>query len=155
MDLVTAGDVLTGSAGPVFPNLAAWVIVFVTAYVGGLIAERIPKVREVKWLRPVASVLGWFVGAFIAATVVDLAFDIGSETTAAPGWVGVVVALFVTSFAVSFITAGIAQLIPQVDSASWWPWRIAALVVAVVTATIVWFVAYYAFGVALPGPLTS
>ena len=26
---------------------------------------------------------------------------------------------------------------------------------AVVTATIVWFVAHYAFGVALPGPLTS
>ena len=26
---------------------------------------------------------------------------------------------------------------------------------AVVTATIVWFVAYYAFGVALTGPLTS
>lgn len=159
MDLVTAGDGLTGSAGPVFPNLAAWVIIFVTAYVGGSIAELIPKAREVKWLRPVASVLGWFVGAavgaFVASMVVDYAFDSGSETTAAPGWVGLIVAFAVTSFAAGFITAGIAQLIPQVDSASRWLRRIAALLAAAVTAAIVWFVAYYAFDVALPGPLTS
>jgi hypothetical protein len=153
MEPATATDVLASSAGPITPNLAAWVTVFVTAYVGGSIAEGIPKVRDMKWLRFVASALGWFVGALIAWSVVDYVFDVGSSATAAPGWVSLVTAFVVASVAVGFVTAGIAHLIPG-GGASRWSRRAVFLLGAAVTATIVWFVAYYAFDVALPGPLS-
>lgn len=149
MNMATASDVLASSAAPISPNLAAWVIVFISTYVGASIAERIPKVRDVQWLRYMALGLGSVVGAVISWWVVDYAFDVGSATTAAPDWLGLVTAFVVTAFLTSFVNQGIAELIPR--SAGTWQRRIVWLLVAVVAAVIVWYLAYYVFNVELPG----
>lgn len=146
MDVVTANDVLASSAAPISPNLAAWVIVYITAHVGLSIAERIRKVRDVKWLGFLASVLGAGAGAFIAMFVVGLVLDVGSPT-AAPGYVGLATAFFVTMF----INEGIADLVSRIRGGRTWQRRGVSLLVAVVIAVIVWFVAYYVFNVVLPG----